>query len=134
LRRTVLPPVKDAVATFWTALRSPRQLALMLGGNVVVSLLYGFCLLACLRAFGGDLSIWALLAISITIGTLASLVPIPGGSTAVGSVGVASALTTLGVPTHVAVAATLTNQVTVNYLPAIPGWLATRHLLRHDYL
>ena len=134
LRHAVVPPMRGAAATIWTALRSPRQLAMMLGGNALVSLLYGACLFACLRAFGGSLSYWTLLAVSLAVGTLASLVPIPGGSTAVGSVGVAGALTSLGVPTHIAVAATLTNQVTVNYLPAMPGWVATRHLLRHDYL
>jgi hypothetical protein len=26
------------------------------------------------------------------------------------------------------------NQVVYYYLPAIPGWFATKHLFRHDYL
>jgi len=134
LRRTVLPPVKEATNTIWEALRSLRQLALILSGNLAASLLYGFCLLCCLRAFGGDLSFWTLLAVSIAVGTLAALVPVPGGPAAVGSIGLAGALTALGVPTHVAVAATLTNQLTVSYLPAAPGWFATRHLLEHNYI
>jgi glycosyltransferase 2 family protein len=134
LRRTVLPPVKEAGSTVWTAIRSPRQLTLILGGNLAVSLLYGLCLLCCLRAFGGNLSLWTLLAVSVAVGTFAALVPLPGGSAAVGTVGLAGALTALGVSTQVAVAATLVNQLAVSYLPAAPGWFATQHLLKHDYL
>jgi uncharacterized membrane protein YbhN (UPF0104 family) len=103
-------------------------------GNLAVSLLYGFCLLCCLRAFGGNLSFWTLLAVSIAVGTFAALVPLPGGGAAVGAVGLAGALTALGVSTQIAVAATLVNQLTVSYLPAAPGWFATQHLLKHDYL
>jgi uncharacterized membrane protein YbhN (UPF0104 family) len=134
LRRTVLPPVKEVASTIWTALRTRRQLALMTLGNVGVAVLYGLCLLCCLRAFGASLSFWTLLAVSIAIGTLAALVPVPGGGTAVGSIGMAGALAALGIPTEVAIAATLANQLAVNYIPAAPGWFATRHLIKHDYL
>jgi uncharacterized membrane protein YbhN (UPF0104 family) len=134
LRRTVLPPLKEAAATIWSALRSLRQLTLMVGGNLAVSLLYGFCLLCCLRALGGVLSFWTLLAVSIAVGTFAALIPVPGGGNAVGSVGMAGVLTALGVSTQVAVAAALAYQLTANYLPAGPGWFATQHLLKHDYL
>jgi glycosyltransferase 2 family protein len=134
LRGVVLPPVKEAASTVWTAMRSPRQLTLIVLGNIAVSLLYGLCLLCCLRAFGGNLSFWTLLAVSVAVGTFASLVPLPGGSGAVGTVGLAGALTALGVSTQIAVAATLVNQLAVSYLPAAPGWFATQHLLKYDYL
>jgi len=134
LRRTVLAPVKEAAAVIWTAVRTPRQLALIIGGNLAVSFLYGFCLLCCVIAFGGHLSLWTLLAVSIVVGTLAALIPVPGGGTAVGSIGVAGALSALGLTAQVAVAASLAFQLTANYLPAAPGWFATRQLLHHDYL
>jgi uncharacterized membrane protein YbhN (UPF0104 family) len=134
LRRTVLPPIREAANTIWTAVRSRRQLGLIIGGNIAVSVLYGLCLKCCVSAFGGSLGFWTALAISIGVGTLAALIPIPGGGTAVGSVGIAGALVALGVSTQVAVAASLANQLTVNYLPAAPGWFATRYLLKHDYL
>jgi undecaprenyl-diphosphatase len=131
----VVPPVKQAATTVWDALRSPRRVALLVGGNVIAALLYGACLLSCLRAFGApEVSFWTLLAMNIGIGTIASLVPVPGGGTAVSSVGLSGALVALGVSEQVAVAAVLTNQIVVSYLPAIPGWLATRHLVRRDYL
>jgi tRNA A-37 threonylcarbamoyl transferase component Bud32/uncharacterized membrane protein YbhN (UPF0104 family) len=134
LRRAVLPPVRGAISTIWAAMRSLRQLSLIVGGNLIVSLLYGLCLLACVRAFGISLSFWTMLAVYIGIGSLAALIPIPGGIAAVGGVGLAAALVGFGVPTNAAVAATLTNQLVVNYIPALPGWFATRHLLRHNYL
>lgn len=134
MRHAVLPPVKEAASTIWSAIRSLRQVSLIVGGNLLVSLLYTFCLLACLHAFGVTLPFWTALAVYIGIGSLAALMPIPGGSAVVGGVGLTGVLIGLGVPTDAAVAATLANQLTVNYLPALPGWFATRHLLRHGYL
>jgi undecaprenyl-diphosphatase len=134
LRRFMLRPVKEAWGTTWAVLRSRRLLSLIVGGNLVVNLLYAFCLLCCLRAFGATLSFWTLLALSIVLGTIVALIPLPGGATAVGSVGMAGALAALGVSSEAAVAATIVNQLTVSYIPALPGWFATRHLLLHEYL
>lgn len=66
--------------------------------------------------------------------TLAALIPIPGGGVAVGAVGLSGVLAGLANPPEAAVAITLANQLAVTYLPAIPGWVATRHLLQHHYL
>jgi glycosyltransferase 2 family protein len=134
LRRAALPPLEQAVVTIWATFRSRRQLVLLLGGNLVASLLYAFCLLSCLYAFGASLSFWTVIAVNIAVGTVAALIPVPGGSTAVGAVGLTGILIGLGVPSEVAVAATLTNQLAVTYIPAIPGWMATRHLLQSNYL
>jgi glycosyltransferase 2 family protein len=134
LRETVTPHITRATTTMWSALRSPRHVGLLVGGNVLAILLSTWCLQACVIAFGGDTSFWGLLAANIAIMTIASTVPIPGGSTAVGTVGLSAALVSFGVSRDVAVAASLANQLVFYYLPAIPGWFATRHLARHDYL
>jgi len=134
IRRTAVPTVERAVATIWEALRSPRRLVLLIGGNIAAAVLYGFCLVACLAAFGATLSFWSLLAINIALGTLASLIPIPGGSAAVGSVGMSGALIAFGVSSEIAVAAVLVNQLVVNYVPAVPGWFATKSLVRRGYV
>jgi len=89
---------------------------------------------ACFAAFGTSANFWTLLSFSIVIGTIASLVPIPGGGTAVTSVGMSGALAAAGAPIEAAVAAALVNQVVVSYLPALPGWFATKDLLRAQYL
>ena len=89
-------------------------------------------MLCCLEAFGGSLNYWTLLAINIIVGTIASLVPIPGGGTAVGAVGMSGALTAAGVPTEIAVAAVLANQLVASFIPAVPGWVATKDLMNRD--
>jgi len=134
VRNAVMPSVSRAWSTVSAALRSPRQVFFLVTGSIGTNVLYGFCLLACLRAFDATLSFWTLLALSIFFGTVASLIPIPGGGTAVSSVGISGALTGFGVHTEAAVAAVLLNEVVVSYLPAIPGWLATNDLLHRDYL
>jgi uncharacterized membrane protein YbhN (UPF0104 family) len=134
LRRLVVPPTARALVTIWDAFRSPWQMTLLVGGNAVATLLSTWCLMACLAAFGGGASFWSLLAANIGVVTIASLVPIPGGGTAVGTVGLSAVLVSFGVTRDVAVAAVLANQLAYYYLPAVPGWFATRDLIRRDYL
>jgi undecaprenyl-diphosphatase len=134
LKRTILPPVKQAGSTLWAALRTPSKVALLLIGNFGASIGYGLCLLACIVAYGGTISFWTLLAANIGISTIASLIPIPGGGTAVSSVGLSGVLIAYGVPESITVAAILTNQLIVSYLPAIPGWFATNHLFHEGYI
>jgi undecaprenyl-diphosphatase len=134
LRRAVMPPVARAASTIWSAMRSPRHLALLLGGNVLATLLATWCLAACLLAFGGHVSFWPLLAANIGVITVASIVPVPGGGTAVGTVGLSAVLVAFGVREDIAVATALAYQLIYFYLPAVPGWFATRHLARNDYL
>jgi uncharacterized membrane protein YbhN (UPF0104 family) len=134
VRRLVVPPIKSASATMWAALRSPRRVALLLGGNALNALMYALVMEACLEAFGGSVNFWTLLAINIFISTIASLVPIPGGGTAVSSVGMSGALVAVGISSEVAVAAVLANQLVANFIPAVPGWWATNDLLHDEYL
>ena len=134
LRRMVLPPLKSATVTILGATRSPKRVALLLGGNTINAIMYGAVMACCVEAFGGSINFFTLLALNIFIGTIASLVPIPGGNTAVSTVGMSGALTAFGVSTEVAVAAVLANQLVANYIPAIPGWFATNNMLHDDYL
>ncbi len=134
LHKVVVPRIAQGTATMVAALRSPQHVVLLLGGNTLAILMSTWCLQACLIAFGGHTSFWALLAANIAVVTIASTVPVPGGGTAVGTVGLSAALVSFGVDRDIAVAAVLANQLAFYYLPAIPGWFATRALIRHDYL
>lgn len=134
LHKRVVKPVERAAETIWATVRSPRRLALLLGGNMAVSVLFAVCLYACLEAFGAHASLWTLLALNIGINTLASVVPIPGGGAAVSAVALSGALVSLGVRQEAAVAAVLTYQLVTRYFPAIPGWVATQVMVRRDYL
>jgi uncharacterized membrane protein YbhN (UPF0104 family) len=106
----------------------------MASGNIVACLCSGLCMQACLAAFGETISFSTLLVINIAASTLASLIPVPGGNTAVAAVSLSGPLVAVGVPQAAAVAAVLLNQVIAIYLPAIPGWFATRDLNRKGYL
>ena len=134
VRRFVGAPVANAARTIWAAISSGHQLALIIGGNAATNVMYAYCLRCSLQAFGGALSFWTLLAITTGVTTLSSLVPIPGGATALGSIGLSGAMTAFGVPDQIAVSAALTNQIVVSYIPAIPGWFATRHMLHNHSL
>ena len=134
LRNLVVPQLTSAATTIWRALRSPKRVAELMIGNTVNALMYAAVMLCCLEAFGGSLNYWTLLAINIIVGTIASLVPIPGGGTAVGAVGMSGALTAVGIPTEIAVAAVLANQLVASFIPAVPGWFATKDLMNRDYL
>jgi glycosyltransferase 2 family protein len=134
IRRVVLPPVIQATRTVWGAVKTPSRLALLVFGNVIAQCLYAGSLLACLHAFGANVDFWTLLALNIGISTIASLVPIPGGGTAVSSVGLAGMLTAFGVPPAAGGAAVLAHQLAVTYIPAIPGWFATHDLIRKGML
>jgi undecaprenyl-diphosphatase len=134
VRRAVVPPVRQAASTIWDTVRQPRLVALLVGGNVAVALMEAGCLAASLAAFGERVPFGPLLAVNIAVGTISSLVPISGGGSAVSAVGLSGGLVALGVARPIAVAAALTDQIAMIYLPAIPGWFATRHLLQNDYL
>jgi undecaprenyl-diphosphatase len=134
IRQAVIPPVVRATRTVWAAVKTPSRIALLVVGNVVAQCFYAGSLLACLYAFGAPVDFWTLLALNIGISIIASLVPIPGGGTAVSSVGLAGMLTAFGVTPAAAGAAVLAHQVAVTYLPAIPGWFATNDLIRKGML
>jgi undecaprenyl-diphosphatase len=134
IRRVVLPPIVRATRTVWDAVRTPSRLALLVFGNIVAQCFYAGSLLACLHAFGASVDFWTLLALNIGISTVASLVPIPGGGTAVSSVGLAGMLTAFGVPPAAGGAAVLAHQLAVTYIPAVPGWFATHDLIRKGML
>ena len=134
LRRAIVPPVAQAAGTVWAAVRDPKRLGLLVLGNFGVSLVYGFVLLACIAAYGGSVNYWSMLAANIGISTIASLVPVPGGNTAVATIGMSGALVTLGVPEAVAVSAILTQQLVVSYIPAFPGWWASNDLMQRNVI
>jgi len=134
VRRAVLPRFLRAARSMWTALRSPYRIALLLVGNIGAQCLYAASLLACLAAFGASVNFWTLVAMNIGISLIASLVPFPGGGTAVSAVGISGLLTAVGVPAAAASAAVIAHQLAIVYVPAIPGWFATNELVKRRLL
>jgi len=134
LRQRVVPALRRGVDTIRGALCSPRQVVLLVVGNLCAALMSALCLWSCVRAYGDTVGYWQLLVANIIVGTVASLIPVPGGNTLVSAIGLSGALVAFGLPDTVAVAAVITQQLIATYLPGVPGWFATNDLLRHGYL
>jgi uncharacterized membrane protein YbhN (UPF0104 family) len=133
-RKRTLPPTKRAWRTIATALRSPRQVSLLVVGNLSAAFMSALCLFASVEAYGGSVDFAPLLVANLVVGTVASLIPVPGGNTLVAAVGLSTALAALGVPDAVAVAGVITQQLVSTYLPALPGWFATNDMLHRGLL
>ena len=134
LRRRVVPPVTLGLQTVLDALRSPRQIALLVGGSVFAYSCFGLALGATLHAFGQNPSLFEVVAANTGVTLVAALVPFPGGTAAVSSVGLSGALVAIGVPQTSAVGAVLLHQVLTQYAVAVPGFFALRTLVRRDDL
>jgi uncharacterized membrane protein YbhN (UPF0104 family) len=133
-RRRVLPPIRRGWHTIAAAMRSPRQLFLLVVGNLMAIVMSTLCLWASVEAYGGRVPYWPLLVVNVVVGTVASLIPVPGGNTLVSAVGLSSALVAFGLSETVAVAAVISQQLIATYLPALPGWFATNDMLRRRLL
>ncbi len=133
-RRRVLPPTRRGIDTIRSSLHSPRQVVLLVVGNLMAALMSALCLFTSVKAYGGSVEFRALLVANIVVGTVASLIPVPGGNTVTSAIGLSSALLAFGVPETAAAAAVLMQQLISTYLLALPGWFATNHMLRRGLL
>jgi uncharacterized protein (TIRG00374 family) len=132
-RRFISERVRPAVADVHTVVRSPAKVALVLSGNLSVQLLTALSLGSVCRAYGATIPFSTLLVVSIGSAAISGLVPAPGGL-GVAEATLAGALTAAGLPSALAVAATLTQRLVNTWLPTIPGWFALRALERGDDL
>ncbi len=114
-------------------LRSPRRLALLIGGNIASEVLFTLALGTFALAMGSAISFADLLLIHLTVSLLAGLVPVPGG------IGVSEAILTMGLiragmPDDAAFAAVICYRASTFYLPPIWGFFSLRWLERSRYL
>ncbi len=141
-RRRVLSFVPRARATIrsqlasaqeaLTVLRRPSKVAQLLGGNLVAQLIGALMLSLSLQAFGVHVHLSQLLVVNVLVSLFAGIMPVPGG------VGVTEAayiacLQAVGVPSVVAVSASIAYRLISFYLPPLWGWAALAWLRRHDY-
>jgi len=133
LRQKVWPQVVGAARNIWGILTTPRQLFMIMGGSVAAQLLYSLCLLSCLTAYGGSLSVAEIVFVNTSASFLASLVPVPGGI-GVMEAAMVSGLTAFGIPPEIATATVVTHRLFTTYLPPIWGNFATKKLISDGYL
>jgi glycosyltransferase 2 family protein len=129
--RPLLEAVSRAVDTVSSVLTDPSRVALLVGGAAGISLAYIVALVATVEAFGGGLTVPQIGAAYLAATALASAAPTPGGLGAVEAALVA-ALTGFGLPSAVAISATLSFRLATYWLPLLPGWLAFTWMQRHE--
>jgi len=126
-------PTVDKFREGLAVLKNPRNGALLLGGNLLVQLLYALSLGAFAEATGNPVGLFDLLLIINLVGTFASLIPVPNGM-GVMEAGLTAGLVAAGVPEPAALAAALSYRVFSSYLPPVWGFFSMRWLQQHEYL
>lgn len=114
-------------------LRSPRRLALLLGGNLATEALFPLALGLFALSMGHTVPFADLLLIHLSVSLLAGLMPVPGG------MGVAEAMLTYGLirsgmPDGAAFAAVIAYRASTFYLPPTWGFFAMKWLERNQHL
>jgi uncharacterized protein (TIRG00374 family) len=127
------PMVSTALPRLLQMLRSPRRLALGLGGALLLNLAYAGALFAAVRAYGGELAYPTVGFVYLAAGAIAAAAPTPGGIGAV-EAALAAGLTTAGLPGSTAVSAALLFRAVTFWLPVLPGWASFAWLQRKDAL
>jgi uncharacterized membrane protein YbhN (UPF0104 family)/tRNA A-37 threonylcarbamoyl transferase component Bud32 len=131
LRSRIAPALGEVIPRLMDTAQRPAKLAEGLGGTLLVTGGYIFCLAACVRAMGGSAPIAALAVVYLTGSALGSVVPTPGGLGAVEAALVAG-LSAAGLPGDTAVSSVLLYRILTFWLPVPLGWASLHYLQRHD--
>jgi uncharacterized membrane protein YbhN (UPF0104 family) len=136
-RRLVRARVSPSFVRVWPRLleilQRPRKLAQGVGGALLLSFAYIFCLAACVAAFHRSVPIASIAVVYLTGSALGSLIPTPGGLGAV-EAALTAGLTAAGLPGAVAVSSVLLFRLLTFWLPVPFGWAALSYLERKQAL
>ncbi|WP_245657905.1 lysylphosphatidylglycerol synthase transmembrane domain-containing protein [Herbidospora mongoliensis] len=137
LRRMISTRVRSlfsgVVPRLLDVLQSPVKLVEAVGGTVMVTVSFVICLAACVKAFGGELSITAVAVVFLAGNAIGSAAPTPGGLGAV-ELSLTAGLTVAGLNPTMATSAVLLFRLMTFWLPVLPGWASFTWLQRHDQL
>jgi uncharacterized membrane protein YbhN (UPF0104 family) len=111
----------------------PAKLAEGIGGALLLSTAYIFCLAACVAAFGQGVPIAKIGFVYLTGSVIGSIIPTPGGLGAV-EAALTAGLTAAGVPGGVALSSVLLFRLLTFWLPVPCGYVALNYLERHHDL
>jgi len=112
-----------------TVAQQPLKILEGVGGMVILNVAYCLCLVACVRAFGGDLNVAAIAVVYLAGATVGQAAPTPGGLGAV-EAALTAGLTLAGLDASVAISAVLAFRLLTFWIPTVPGYLAFNHLTR----
>ena len=131
LRARLSPMLGQVLPRLLEVAQHPRKLAQGVGGTLLLSLSYIFCLAACVAAFGRSAPIAKIGVVYLTGSAISSIVPTPGGIGAV-EAALTAGLTAAGVPGAAAASAVLLFRLVTFWLPIPFGWAALRYLEREQ--
>jgi uncharacterized membrane protein YbhN (UPF0104 family)/tRNA A-37 threonylcarbamoyl transferase component Bud32 len=129
VRARLSPTFGQVVPRLVEVAQRPAKLAEGIGGALLLSVAYIFCLATCVAAFGDSVPIAKIGFVYLTGSALGSIIPTPGGLGAV-EAALTAGLTAAGVPGGVAVSAVLLFRLLTFWLPVPLGWVALNFLER----
>jgi len=129
----VRPLLKEVVPRLVTVAQRPMKLVEGIGGILLLNAAYIVVLLACVEAFGGQITIAAVAVVYLAGATLGQVAPTPGGLGAV-EAALAAGLTAAGLDGGVAVSSVLLFRLVTFWIPTVPGYLAFNALTRRGAL
>jgi glycosyltransferase 2 family protein len=133
LRARLAPVLGQVLPRLFAVMQQPRKLAEGIGGALLLTAAYIFCLDACIRALGGSIPLASTAVVYLTGAALGSAVPTPGGLGAV-EAALSAGLTAAGLPGAISVSAVLLFRTVTFWLPVPAGWGAFNYLERHGYI
>lgn len=128
-----LPIAKAYARSLLETLTQPKEVAICAAGGLLLNLATGFGFWAALLAFGYHTNPIETTFIFLLANTLGSAVPTPGGLGAV-EAALSVAFTAVGVPSTIAISATLVYRIAFYWLRIPIGALAMKWLDRHNLI
>jgi glycosyltransferase 2 family protein len=133
LRARVQPMLGQVLPRLLEVSQQPRKLAEGIGGALLLSMAYIFCLAACVQAFHGKAAIASIAVVYLTGAALGSIIPTPGGIGAV-EAALTAGLVAAGLHGTEAASSVLLFRLLTFWLPVPFGWAALNYLERQDAL
>ncbi|MGB8022289.1 MAG: YbhN family protein [Candidatus Nanopelagicales bacterium] len=130
---TVLPAVRESLTSLRGLASSPAQMLMLFVGALVLQIGYVAALYLAARALGGEVGFVTIGLVYLTVGSVASVAPTPGGIGAVEAV-LLAALTGVGMDPASALAAVFLYRLVTFWLPIPAGGLSFRFLVARDLL
>ena len=133
LGKRLRPVARQVIPRLVAVAQTPSRLVTGVAGFLILQTSYSFCLIASVKAFGGDITIASGFFVFLAGAIVGQALPTPGGLGGV-EAALAAGLTAAGTDAGTAISAVLLFRLVTFWLPTIPGWFAFRFLQSRDAL
>jgi glycosyltransferase 2 family protein len=133
VRSRIAPALGQVIPRLLDIAQKPGKLAEGIGGAMLLTFAYIFCLVAAVKAVGGHAGVLSIAVVYLTGSAVGSVVPTPGGLGAV-EAALTAGLTAVGLLGGVAFSAVILFRLLTFWLPVPVGWGALHYLQSKDAL